>query len=122
MTGKTQPWYNQLKREFHAQEGSFLLELRCDLRWNSLSFERLIKAMEACCKACAKAPQLERWMAEGFYYLPGFIKDWSAHEAFPKEQSRDYFNRAYEILDELAHWYFHGEPLTIAPLDLTLPD
>ncbi len=39
-----------LRREFSAEEGTFLLQLRVKLHWDKEAFDRLTEAMFQCCK------------------------------------------------------------------------
>ncbi|WP_344978752.1 hypothetical protein [Streptosporangium fragile] len=38
-----------LRREFDAEDGSFLVQLRCDLQWDRQAFSRLEQAMRRVC-------------------------------------------------------------------------
>ena len=77
-----------LQQEFEAREGSFLLRLRVDLRWDKAAFTRLTVAMLACCQAydegnapatvleSSREPQVApRWLAEGHWYLDTFVRE-----------------------------------------------
>jgi len=107
-----------LKYEFHAEEGSFLLQLRVNLRWDKVAFDRLTKAMFMCCKHFqeeymqAQETMLPRWLAEGFWYLSYFVKEWTSHSSWEEKIARepDYFKKAYERLFQLAFWFFEGIP------------
>ncbi|MCP4936907.1 MAG: hypothetical protein GY927_22560 [bacterium] len=114
-------WHKQLCAEFAAAEGSFLIQLRCDLTWDTQAFEILINAMKHCCETNSKSHHLERQIAEGFYYIPGFTRGWISQYKFKEKQQQPYYDRSLEILDELAYWYFSGEPMMIDGLDLSLP-
>jgi hypothetical protein len=37
-----------LRREFEAEEGSFLIGLCCRAEWGRAAFSRLVRAMERC--------------------------------------------------------------------------
>jgi hypothetical protein len=80
-------WYSILQREFNANEGSFLLQLRCDLVWDRTAFTRLTGAMLDCCKAYDTAND-------------------PPTTAYPGSQ---YYDSAYERLDLLADWFFSGQ-------------
>ena len=97
-----------LKREFEAEEGSFLIELRCDLTWNLDSFSRLTTAMEACCRGNESNEALERWVANGFWYLSWFVAEWTRHPSFPRSHPDEYYQKAYQRLNDLAFWFFSG--------------
>ncbi|MDP9791649.1 hypothetical protein J2S43_000161 [Catenuloplanes nepalensis] len=38
-----------LRREFESAEGSFMLQLRCDLVWDRAAFSRLERSMRVAC-------------------------------------------------------------------------
>lgn len=111
-----------LWHEFTAEEGSFLLQLRCDLVWDRAAFSHLTEAMLACCKVYDRsqpptlfgpaydAEKVPRWLAEGFYYLSFFVRGWTTHPAWKNKTSQDqeYYDKAYERLSDLADWFFTG--------------
>jgi hypothetical protein len=97
-----------LRRELSAEPNTFLLQLRCDLRWDVEAFERLTKAMETYAAAHENDESIPRWVAEGFWYTSWFVKDWSTHEGFPREHPPSYYELAYQQLHELAYWMFVG--------------
>lgn len=102
-----------LRAEFDAEDGSFLIQLRCDLTWDRAAFSRLVAAMEACAGQHEGCSTLPRWIAEGFWYCSHFIADWSSHPSFPREHPPEYYEAAYERLHDLAFWFFFGQhPLT----------
>ncbi|HVE57025.1 MAG TPA: hypothetical protein VNB22_09365 [Pyrinomonadaceae bacterium] len=96
-----------LKNEFEAEEGSFLINLR-GMDWNKNAFIRLVTAMETCCENIAGQEKLERWLAEGFWYVPQFAFDWASHPEFPKRHSAEYYKATYCLLHELASYFFTG--------------
>ena len=98
-----------LRSEFEASDGSFLIQLRSDLHWDKESFTRLITAMQQCCQKHSKSETLERWMANGFWYVPSFVREWTTHPNFPRVHSAEYYQKAYQRLDDLAYWFFFGE-------------
>ncbi|MGC0312352.1 hypothetical protein [Kitasatospora acidiphila] len=97
-----------LRCEFAAEEGSFLLQLRCDLRWDRDAFTRLERAMRAVCERNQTAAQLDRWMAEGFYSVSSWVADWTAHPNFPRPEPEEYYRSCIERLSDLANWFFQG--------------
>jgi hypothetical protein len=98
-----------LRDEFDAEEGSFLIQMRSDLRWDKVAFTRLIVAMEQCCQAIDEQEKVDRWVAGGFWYVSFTIRDWTTHEQFPQDHGADYYEQAYQRLDDLAFWFFMGE-------------
>lgn len=109
----TQDWRAVLQKEFAAEPGSFLLALRCDLRWDHGAFSHLTHAMEQCCRALAGVGVVERWLAEGFWYLSWFPRSWTDHDAWAENPERDQIDAGTEKLEGLAYWFFMGEPATI---------
>lgn len=103
-----EPYLEILKREFAAEDGSFLIQLRPNLVWDKEAFSRLVIAMEACCKAWEGQDSLERWMVEGFWFVSQFVKDWTAHPSFPRPHPQEYYESALKRLDDLAYWFFTG--------------
>lgn len=99
-----------LEDEFHAKEGSFLIELRCGLNWDREAFSRLVGAMQAYVEnRPASETTIERWIAEGFWHLDYFVKEWSSHPSFPRPYGDQYYEEAYERLHDLAYSLFVGE-------------
>lgn len=96
-----------LRSEFDAEDGSFLLQLRCDLEWDREAFARLVTAMEACAAAHAGRETIERWVAEGFWYVGWFVPEWSRHKNFPRPEVA-YHQRACQRLWDLSWWLFTG--------------
>jgi hypothetical protein len=100
-----------LKHEFAAEEGSFLVQLRCNLHWDRDAFSRLITAMEQCAVDHQGRDHIERWIAEGFWYLERFTQEWSTHANFPRLHGEDYYQAAYEQLRDLSYWLFVGKSI-----------
>lgn len=98
-----------LRNEFEAGDGSFLITIRANMIWNVDAFDRLSKAMEQYCQETSgTSAQLERWLAQGFWYVPDFVRDWTSHPNFPRALPATYYESAYRQLDELAFWFFFG--------------
>lgn len=102
-------WATILRSELDAEDGSFLLRLRCELVWDDAAFARLTGAMEACCAAVEGCEQVERWQANGFWYLSWFVRDWVGHPSFPRQHADEHYASACSRLEELAYWFFFGE-------------
>lgn len=98
-----------LRSELEAEEGSFLLALRCDLRWDEDAFERLTKAMQTYVRARDEEADIPRWIAEGFWFLDWFVKQWSTHPSFPRTRDQAHYDAAYECLHDLAFRLFVRE-------------
>jgi tetratricopeptide (TPR) repeat protein len=96
-----------LRREFYAEEGSFLIQLRVRLEWDWAAFRRLTGAMYDVADEAKGKPSIETWVAQGFWYCDTFIRDWTSHPNFlrpPEEAYRD----ALELLSKLASFLFTG--------------
>jgi hypothetical protein len=63
--------------------------------------------MEACAAAHEGRESLERWVADGFWYVGWFVPQWSGHPNFPRPEVA-YHQRACERLHDLAWWFFTG--------------
>lgn len=98
-----------LEREFRAEEGSFLLRLRTDLTWDRAAFTRLERAMRAVCAHFQRSPELDRWLAEGFYEVATVVPGWTAHPDFPRPTPAAYYENCLERIGDLADWFFRGE-------------
>ena len=102
-------WHQTLRHEFEAGEGSFLIQLRPDLVWDRAAFSRMTEAMHACAVDLERSDARERWLAEFFWFLSSFVREWSSHPNFPKPFEATYYEAAYRCLDDLAWWFFRGE-------------
>jgi hypothetical protein len=71
--------------------------------------------MRAACERVQGQEQVDRWMAEGFYYVSRFVRDWTAHPNFPRPRPRTYYEDCLERLDDLADWFFHGRHMYQEP-------
>lgn len=98
-----------LKNEFEAGEGSFLIKLRPQMEWDKAAFNRLTSAMKRCAESKSNDQKLERWEAEGFWFVPRFVREWATHPNFPKVHSTECYDKAFTRLDDLAFWYFAGQ-------------
>jgi hypothetical protein len=72
-----------LRREFSAEDGTFLLQLRIDLHWDRQAFSRLEQAMRRVCARLESRDHLERWLAEGYWYLSDFVPSHTSHPNSP---------------------------------------
>lgn len=113
-----------LRHEFQAEEGSFLLQLRCDMQWDKTAFDRATQAMRRCCQHYEQASVplqeqnlpadevlLPRWLADGFWYMATFVPDHTSHPAWEQTIAAEptYFEKAYDRLEMLAEWFFGGQ-------------
>ncbi len=113
-------WEPILREEFAAENDSFLLRLRCELVWDKAAFNRLVAAMEQCAIAYQRQEKIDRWVAEGFWFVEQFVPADSGHTNFPLPHGKAYYERAYKRLKDLSYWLFTGESpyQTDRPLEL----
>ena len=95
--------------ELNAENGSFLLELRTDFNWNHDSFIKLLNELNTECKRTKENLNLSRDTASGIWYISDFIKNWTEHQNFPKEFTEEYYEKAHELINDLAYSYFMAE-------------
>lgn len=96
-----------LKREFDAEKGSFLIQLRCKCEWDWDAFRRLTSAMYDVAEEVKGQPSIETWIAEGFWYCDSLINDIASHSnfsRFPEDGYRD----GVELIHNLAYLLFSG--------------
>jgi hypothetical protein len=97
-----------LREEIEANEGSFLLRLRVELTWDPVAFNRLTAAMLELVQSREPEDPIPRWIAEGFWFVDWYVKEWSQHPNFPRPFGDRYYELSYERLHDLAHWLFMG--------------
>jgi hypothetical protein len=97
-----------LRREFYAEEGSFLIQARVRLEWDWDAFRRLTSAMYDVAEEVKGQPSIETWIAEGFWYCDTFIRDWTSHPNFPRPPE-DAYQDALALLSHLASFLFTGQ-------------
>jgi hypothetical protein len=98
-----------LRREFSAEDGSFLLQLRTDLHWDRQAFSRLEQAMRRTCTRLESRDQLDRWLAEGYWYLSEVVPDHTRHPNFPQPEPAEYHQAAIKRLWDLQYWFVTGQ-------------
>ena len=98
-------WKHILKDEFAGKEGSFLMTLRGEGKWSKTLFLRLFNAMVECCKANEGDDSIERWIADGFWYLSWYVKQEAEEFGF----NTKYYTNAITNLDHLAFWLFQNQ-------------
>ena len=104
----TSDYLTTLRREFDGEEGSFILQLRCDFNWDKKTFERLAAAKLRYAEAHASDTNLERWVAEGFWFVPLFTRQWTSHPNFQRPQPDECYEAALQRLDDLASYFFRS--------------
>jgi hypothetical protein len=103
-------WRDVLQYEFLYSEldtrDAFLIKLRVDLVWDETSFARLERAMTACCEALRGDTRIDRWIAEGFWYIGSFVERWTSHESWRADPARPVIDAGCARLFELCDWFF----------------
>jgi hypothetical protein len=97
-----------LKREFDAKDGSFLMLLRAELRWDWIAFRRLTGVMYDVADEVRGKPAIESWIAEGFWYCDTWIKEWTHHPDFPRPSQPEHL-AALALIHDLSYFLFIGE-------------
>lgn len=97
-----------LRREFSAEDGSFLLQLRVDLHWDRQAFSGLEQAMRRVCARLEQQDHLDRWLAEGYWYLSDFVPGHTSHPNFPRPEPAGYYAAATRRLWDLQNWFVTG--------------
>lgn len=95
----------RIEDEFTSQPESFMAGLK-QLQWDQAKLIALLQDLQRLCQLLDREEMIERWLADGFWYLPNFIKTWPEHPEFPKEQLPDNFQVVCGLLDDLAEWFF----------------
>lgn len=104
--------HTPLRAELESAEGSFLIKLRVELKWDKAAFNRLVHEMHKYVRERDHEAPIPRWIAHGFWFLDWWVKLWSSHEVFPRIHGDSYYEAAYERLHLLASWLFNGSPMT----------
>ena len=97
-----------LRREFSGEDGSFLLRLRVDRQWDRHAFSRLEQAMRRVCARQESRDRLDRWLAEGYWYLSDFVPAHTSHPDFPRPGPAEYYEAATRRLRDLQNWFVTG--------------
>ena len=98
-----------LRQEFASGDASFLVQLCSERRWDKASFSRLVAAIKAYCEIHVHSETVERWVAWGIWYLQQSTRTWTTHTSFPKPYPSTYHEAAYQLIDDLAYWFFTGD-------------
>jgi len=97
-----------LRDEFSAADGSFVLQVRCDLYWDRSAFSRLEQAMRRVCAQQESREQLDRWLVEGYWYMSNYVPGWTSHPMFPRPAPAEYYKAAVRRLRDLQMWFVTG--------------
>lgn len=99
--------YQILQQEFDAEDGSFLIQLRCDFYWDKSAFTRLTQNMYEVAKDLENQPNIPKWVANGFWYVEKFTKEWTNHPNFPSPD-QEYHEDCLELLYFLCDYLFEN--------------
>jgi hypothetical protein len=97
-----------LRYQFDAEEGSFLILLRSELRWDWAAFQALTSAMYEVADEVRGRDAIESWIANGFWYSDTWIRSWTGHPNFPRP-AQPVYEAALTLLSDLAWFLFMGE-------------
>lgn len=99
-------WETELRQEFDGEDGSFLITLRCGLKWDEEAYDRLVQLMKRCIADLEGMEEIPRWIANGFWFTDSFVMSWTSHPDFPREQDQAYYDDAWSEISCLAHALF----------------
>lgn len=100
--------FDRLRREFDAEESTFLHTVRCKILWDPEAFRSLTAAMYDVAAEVHGNPTIEKWIAEGFWFCDTWIREWTSHPNFPRACDREY-EASLELIHDLAWFLFMGE-------------
>jgi hypothetical protein len=98
----------ELKRQFDSEEGSFMLIVYNERRWDWDEFKKLTWSMYQVAHESQRQSTIETWIAQGFWYCDTWIRDFTRHPDFPHPE-RQAHNNAIELISNLAYFLFCGE-------------
>lgn len=101
--------------EFRGEENTFLITIRCDLEWSHTKFIEFLNSMRNYCKHKQEEDPLDKEIAQGFWFVSSYIREWTSHPDFRKANkfSDDYYTQSYDLIYDLSYWYFMEEPIFI---------
>ena len=67
-------WLSVLQNEFEAGDGSLLIKIRCGLAWDTIAYNRMTAAMEACCRAKRGDIQVTAGLRKAFGICRGSLR------------------------------------------------
>jgi hypothetical protein len=105
---KTMTPIESLRRQFDAEDGTFLLLARCELRWDWAAFRSLTAAMYDVANDARRKEVIEAWIAQGFWFCDTWIREWTSHPSFPKPVQEAH-DAAIQLIHDLAYFLFMGE-------------
>lgn len=100
-----------LIQELNAEDNSFLIELRGNANWKHTSFLNLLEKFYEECQKRENDSMLSREIAGGVWDLYDVVKSCNQH--LKNKFSEEYYELAYELINDLMYHYFVGESLYI---------
>lgn len=98
----------QLRREIDGEDGTFLILLRTELRWDWSAFYQLTSVMYAVADETNKHDSVDKYIAQGYWFIDTWVKNWTGQEEFPRPEKHRY-EEALELLHDLSYFFFIGE-------------
>jgi len=97
-----------LRHQFEAAEGTFLLIIRTELRWDWPTLRQMTSTMFHAIEELKGESRLDRWIAEGFWFCDTWVPAWTSHPDFPQQDSQDRAG-ALELIHDLAFALMTGQ-------------
>ncbi len=85
-----------------------MILVRSELRWDKEAFGRLTRLMYEAASELQNSDQLPTDIAEGFWLIDTWLREWTRHENFPRP-SEPYYSEALELVHDLAYFLFMQE-------------
>lgn len=93
-----------MRREKSGDEHAFTYHVRFKREWRHDLFVNLIRAMHQIARENERKEMIEKWLASSFYFCTSAIPRWACHPNFTKIFDEEYYQYAYEILDDLTNY------------------
>ena len=94
-----------LEDHLNAKEGSFILDLRCNLKWKNESFKELLYLILEEAQKTRKDNTVSKQTVSGIWFVNDFVRNWTEHENFPKKNPQEYYDKAYKLLN---HFFYYS--------------
>ncbi|CAH1232630.1 hypothetical protein PAECIP111891_07066 [Paenibacillus allorhizoplanae] len=101
----------KLYNELTAQNNSFLIGIRVNIKWEHQKFINLIELMRDYILKTENNSIIERKFLKGYLYLSRFIPQWTSHDNFRRNNnafSNDYYETAYKLISLIYNWFVNG--------------
>ena len=96
---------SELKQQFDAEDNTFLMTIRDELYWNWDQFFSLSSLMYQVADTFHHQEEIDKWIAEGFWFCDTWIREWTMHSYFP-QPSPEQHEGALNLIHDLAFYLF----------------